>query len=68
MSNQIANNIKILRLKHGETQKQLAEAIGVSIMAISKYESGNAIPSDDNKVKISRHYNMSVESIFYPKI
>lgn len=68
MSNKIANNIKSLRIKHGETQKQLAEAIGVSVMAISKYESGSAVPSDDNKVKISRHYNMSVEAIFYPKI
>lgn len=60
-----AERIKKLRLSHNETQKNLADAIGISVMAISKYENGLSIPSDDTKVKIARHYNVSVEWLFY---
>lgn len=60
-----AERIKKLRLSHNETQKNLADAIGISVMAVSKYENGLSIPSDDTKVKIARHYNVSVEWLFY---
>lgn len=36
----MAENIKYLRLKHGLTQEQLGEVIGVQKSAIRKYESG----------------------------
>lgn len=65
MSDFVAKKLKDLRLKNGETQQQLADAIGVTAMAISKYENGLAVPSDDNKIKIARHYNESVEDIFF---
>lgn len=57
--------IKQLRLKKGETQEQLGSAIGVTSMAISKYESGDATPNDENKAKIARHFKKSVEFIFF---
>ena len=36
----MAENIKYLRIKHGLTQEQLGEVIGVQKSAIRKYESG----------------------------
>lgn len=60
-----AERIKRLRLSHNETQKKLADAAGVSVMAISKYENGLSVPSDDTKVKIARHYGVSVEWLFF---
>ena len=36
----MAENIRYLRLKHGLTQEQLGEVIGVQKSAIRKYESG----------------------------
>lgn len=60
-----AEEIKRLRKKEGLTQEQLGEVIGVTGMAISKYESGDAVPSDDNKMKIARHFGVSVESLFF---
>lgn len=65
MSNKAAYEIKRLRIKAGETQAQLGAAIGVTGMAISKYESGESVPNDDNKVKIARHYGVPVQNIFY---
>lgn len=60
-----AARIKQLRISKNETQKELAEAIGVSVMAVSKYENGLSVPSDDTKVKIARHYRVSVEWLFF---
>ncbi|MST81165.1 helix-turn-helix transcriptional regulator [Lachnospiraceae bacterium Oil+RF-744-WCA-WT-13] len=68
MSN-TAERIKALRLEHKETQADLGNAIGVTPMAVSKYESGLSVPSDDTKVKLARHYNVSVEWLFFcPKV
>lgn len=61
----VASEIKKLRVEKGETQQQFSEAIGVSTMAVSKYESGKMIPNDDKKIKIARHFEKSVEEIFF---
>lgn len=61
----VASKIKKLRVEKGETQQQFSEAIGVSTMAVSKYESGKMIPNDDKKIKIARHFEKSVEEIFF---
>ena len=60
-----AMEIKKLRTEKGETQQQLGIAIGVSTMAVSKYESGKMIPNDDNNIEIARHFDRSVEDIFF---
>ena len=60
-----AMEIKKLRTEKGDTQQQLGIAIGVSTMAVSKYESGKMIPNDDNKIKIARRFDRSVEDIFF---
>ena len=36
----ISWNFKMLRLQRGITQKQVADAIGVSVQQVQKYESG----------------------------
>lgn len=61
----VGDKIKELRTDKGETQAQLGQAIGVTAMAISKYESGEATPSDDNKVKLARHFGRSIQEIFF---
>ena len=42
-----AMEIKKLRTEKGETQQQLGIAIGVSTMAVSKYESGKIDQTSD---------------------
>lgn len=60
-----AERMKELREASGESQSELAKAIGVTTMAISKYENGLMVPSDDNKVKIARHYGVSINWLFF---
>lgn len=57
--------IKNLRIAHGETQKDLGDAINVSAMAVSKYENDISVPTDDVKMKIARHYGVSIEWLFF---
>ena len=52
-----------LRKSRGESQEQLAEALGVSRQAISKWETGAAVPETDKLLLISRHFGVTVDSI-----
>lgn len=60
---QIASRLKSLR---GEkSQQEVAQAIGVTPMAVSLYESGERIPRDEIKVKIAEYYGTTVDAIFF---
>lgn len=61
----IGSNLSELRAKKGETLKDVADAIGVTVMALSHYENGKRVPRDDIKVRLAKHYGETVDSIFY---
>ena len=48
--------IKDLRKKYNKTQKELADAIGVSVTVISKYESGIIIPPKNRLDSIEKFF------------
>lgn len=57
---------KRLRELRGErSQQEVADATGVSKMAISKYETGLSIPGDDMKIALADYYGKTVEQIFF---
>lgn len=57
---------KTLRELRGErTQKEVADAVGVTTMAISQYEQGERIPQDEIKVRLAKYFNKSIEEIFF---
>ena len=53
--------LKELRLAHGETQRDLANAIEVGRTTISEYESGKIVPKQEGLLKIANHFNVSVD-------
>ena len=53
--------LKELRLAHGETQKDLANAIEVGRTTISEYESGKIVPKQEGLLRIANHFNVSVD-------
>lgn len=58
------NNIETLRIKNGYSIRELQQAMGtVSIQAIYKWESGQAIPSIDNLVLLSELFHVPVDQI-----
>lgn len=52
-------NIRGLRKGYGETQLELATAIGVEATAISNYELGERIPERDVLLNIAKHYRIT---------
>lgn len=57
---------KRLRELRGErSQQEVADATGVSKMAISKYETGLSIPGDGMKIALANYYGKTVEQIFF---
>ena len=59
----IGNRLLKLRTERGLTQVQVAEMLGVSNKAVSKWERGEALPSVDMLVALSRLYGVSVDQI-----
>ncbi len=54
-------NLKHLREESGVTQKQLADAIGVSQQSINKYENHKIEPDINTMIRISNYFNTSVD-------
>lgn len=57
----IEKRLASLRRERGMSQLEAAEALGVSRQAVSKWESGTALPSIDNLRAISRLYAVTVD-------
>lgn len=57
----LPERLKSLRLKHGYSQKLLAEKLRVSPSIVSAYETGERTPSTENLLSLSFLYNISVD-------
>ncbi|MBE6533575.1 MAG: helix-turn-helix domain-containing protein [Ruminococcaceae bacterium] len=52
-----------LRKQHGLSQEVLAEKLGVSRQAVSKWECGESLPDTDNLITISKIYAVSLDDL-----
>lgn len=52
-----------LRREKGLSQAELAEELGVSRQAVSRWEAGLAVPSGENLIALSRVYGVTVEEM-----
>lgn len=64
MTNKIGENICVLRKKFNLTQQMLGELLGVSIAAISKWETGAAYPDIELLPKLAQIFDISIDYIF----
>lgn len=58
-----SEKLKKLRKLHGETQEELAAAIGLTKNAICNYESGYRTPNMIEMRKIAKHFNMTLHAL-----
>ena len=63
MEIRIGNKIKLLRKKNGLTQEQLAEKIGVSFQAVSKWENNIALPDITLLPVLADYFGVSTDEI-----
>ncbi len=58
------NSLRVERAIKDITQKELADAIGVSRQTINSIEAGNYVPSTVLALKIARYFGKPTDSIF----
>lgn len=63
MNIEIANRLYQYRKKSGFSQEELAEQIGVSRQAVSKWERAEASPDTDNLIELSKIYGVSLDEM-----
>ena len=64
----IGNQILLLRKRNGFTQDELAEKLGISAQAISKWENGHTLPETTLLPVLAKLFNTSIDSIITPVI
>ena len=65
MTLETANRLFELRKKHNLSQEELAEKLGVSRQAVSKWERSEASPDTDNLIALAKIYNLSLDELIY---
>ncbi len=63
MKSNINENIKLYRKEKVFTQEQLAEAMGVSVGAVSKWESGASVPELSLIMELADFFGISVDAL-----
>lgn len=57
------DRLKKLRKKRGYTQQRLADSLGLSVTAVSKYELNQSTPPLDTLRSISALFNISIDEL-----
>ena len=63
MNIEIANRLQQLRKEKGYSQEELAQALGLSRQAVSKWERAESSPDTDNLICLARLYGMSLDEL-----
>lgn len=56
---------KLISARGKRSREEVAKSVGVSVSAISMYETGARIPRDEIKVKLADYFGTSVQALFF---
>ena len=62
------NDLKVRRAKRDLTQKELADAVGVSRQTINAIEGGRYDPSLELAFQLADYFDCTIEDIFQPPV
>lgn len=57
----ISERIKSIRVSKGFTQKQVADAIGVTEVSLQRFEYGSSRPSLDTLIALADYFDVSLD-------
>lgn len=55
----------LVSLRGSKSQKEVADALGISVSALSMYENGERIPRDNIKIRIAAFFDKPICDIFF---
>ena len=67
MTQTIRMTLAAARVNAGLTQKQVCDAIGISLPTLCMWERGYRSPKVDNAIKLAKLYNVPLENINFAK-
>lgn len=65
---ELQEKLSTLRKQHKITQMELADKLGVTRQAVSKWEQGTAFPSTENLIQLGKLYGVSIEVLTTPEL
>lgn len=68
MNNRFSENLKNIRKENHLSQEQLADELGVSRQAISKWESSTAYPEMDKIIMLCDKFNVNIDDLLHRDI
>ncbi len=68
MNNRFSENLKKIRKENNLSQEQLADELGVSRQAISKWESAVAYPEMDKIIALCDKFNLNIDDLLHKDI
>ena len=68
MNNNFKENLRKIRKENNLSQEQLADELGVSRQAISKWESGAAYPEMDKIIALCDKFNLNIDDLLHKDI
>ena len=67
MQIKLGEQLRTLRRRDGRTQEELAQAVGVTAQAVSRWETGETVPSTDILKQIAKTFQVSADQLLgYP--
>ena len=61
----ISENIRLLRSAKGVSQETVAQALGISMQAVSKWETGSSLPDIMMLPRLAEYYGVTIDGLFY---
>lgn len=59
----LAENVRALRLTHGQTQEDVARALGITPQSVSKWERGEGLPDITLLPALAAHFSVSTDEL-----
>ena len=56
---------KLSELRGVKSQREVAESIGISVSALSMYETDQRIPRDEIKIRLANYYRIPIGDLFF---
>lgn len=56
---------RLVEHRGGKSQREVAEAVGITQAALSMYEQGARTPRDDVKLKLADYFGTDVGTLFF---